>query len=136
MCVRSDVEVMLGPPFPKAPSDGYLGDVIGGSAVLGVLSGSNTTVKFKEQLIIDPSSAAASAGAGAGTSIGTIFTFEAKCSGSFSPTVDGVAVSPKTSRADGYKVYRLDAEPRGGGAQSIETYEASFGTMPFLCCAV
>ena len=123
------MEVLLGPPSPKAPAGGYLGDVIGGSAVLGVLSGSNTTVTFKEQLVIAP---------GSNGSIGTIFTFEAKCSSTdVSPTVDGAVVSPKASRADGFKVYRLAAQPKeSAGAQSIETYEASFGTMPFLCCVV
>jgi hypothetical protein len=121
---------MVGPPSPLAPADGYLGDVIGGSAVLGVLSGSNTTVEFNEQLLIGSS---ASAGTST-TSIGTTFTFEASCTEGFSPTVDGATVSPKAIRADGYKVYRLDVEPSDGSAQRIETYDVTFGAV--LPCSV
>jgi hypothetical protein len=116
----TEAEVMLGPPTPTAPTGGYLGDVIGGSFVLGVLSGSSTAVAFKEQLIITHTS---------GSTIETVFAFEAKCSDSFSSTLDGTVVSPTTTRGDGYKVYRLDAQPRSGGSQNIETYEASFGTV-------
>jgi hypothetical protein len=113
----------------KAPAgSGYLGDVIGGSAVLGVLTGSETKVKFKEQLIIEPSASGNAVVASA--SIGTILAFEAKCSSdSFIPTVDGTVVDPTTATADGYLVYRIPTKTSNGNQQNIETYEVSFGAI-------